>query len=161
MSWYNPATWFYGDDADTYAANVAAQRRILLSIAETAEPAAYKRAYDTFVANYGPLAASDEEQLTRARGQYMADINAAADQGFLDGVKEAPALISGAVGSTIAAFWSGMPAWLKWAVLGALALFALHLATRAGETYVRARAVTPAVTPPAAAPRKKKIKAAA
>lgn len=130
--------WFVsGDDADTYAANVARQWETLIANAETAEPVAYQRAYDLMVEYYGQPAATYEERLAAARAQYVKTQTVALQDGFADGVASAPAAISAALGTTAAAFWDGLPAWLKWFGIGALVLAALHILTNAGILSAR------------------------
>lgn len=137
MSWYNPVTWFFGEDTDTYAANVAAQWRTLTSVAETADPEAYARAYNLMVSYYGPPASTEAQILENARKQYMAGINKAADEGFIEGVKSAPGVITEAVVGTFGDVWGKIPVWVRWLGIAALVVAAVHVLTKGTDSLGR------------------------
>lgn len=125
--------WFTsGKDADTYAANVAAQWDIIIANAETANPAAYKRAYDMLVQYYGPPAPTYAARLEAARAQYNRQQIEALQDGFVEGVKSAPGLITGGVSNFIGEIWKNIPAWVRYTGLAALAIWGISTLTRAG-----------------------------
>lgn len=132
MSWYNPVTWFFGEDADTHAANVAAQWRLLEKTAKTADPATWQRAYDLMVSSYGPPASTEAQILANARAQYMADIDKAADAGFVEGAGKAVNAIVNGASDAVGSVWDKIPPWIRWSAFGALALAVLSILMRAG-----------------------------
>jgi hypothetical protein len=163
-------SWITGNSetAATQAANVARQWQTLLDNAAALADSNYAAYYSNMVGSYGPPPAAVQAALDDARAAFHAggggDFSApnhyeellsyagdgvdfvykeAATEGFVDGVATAPALIAGAAGSTLTGFFSGLPAWLKWAAGAALALFALrtlaHLGVRVPGAASRRR----------------------
>jgi hypothetical protein len=121
----------YGDEADTYAANVTAQWRILRDTYTNPPTPQWQAFYESFVRNYGPPAATESEQRTRSRDFYINGINRAASDGFIQGVKEAPGIITGAIVDTAGQVWGTIPAWVRWLGIGALVIASVHVLTKA------------------------------
>jgi hypothetical protein len=149
--------WITGNsEAETaQAANVARQWQTLLDNAASLPADNYATYYRTLRDAYGPPPPAVQTALDAARAanaaglpapapdyyallnaaaaDHYADLyaNAAAD-GFVDGVKTAPAILAGAAGGTLGGLWNGLPSWLKIAALAGLGLYALHTLARLG-----------------------------
>jgi hypothetical protein len=122
MSWLSDILG-YGDDAETYAANVTAQWRSL-ALSFTVPPSdAWERAHASFVNNYGPMAGTEEEQYNRALANYKNGIDHAATDAFMDEIKRVPDIIVDVAGKGVAAVSGALPFYVKAAIVAGLALF--------------------------------------
>jgi hypothetical protein len=108
----------YDSDADTYAANATAQWRILKEQFTNPPTIQWQNLHASFLANYGPPAATEDEMYARARNAYLHGIDNALEDGFMTGIKTFPADLAAAVANTAGSFLSGIPGWVKLAAIG-------------------------------------------